>query len=322
MKFLGFGKKKDKKKDAKKEENKPKTVEQKKDNLSGVSGGEVNIKVFMTFGGSVNTLKDQFTAVETRDGAGGLLFYNQDKMFVEDVDFEKDDVFRELKIILEIKEKTPKEQLKILDKKIDRQKKIIAYLMKHDKLNAVYNFADEDLKLRDLQVLRSHIDNIDEKQGSFYTLEGGKRTFSFLKKDGFFYPIWHGVSHYSTYPDYIRKRKIHTAETEIFKTEWGNKLKRILPIATIITLAILLVILILGNLYVGTVLLGKNADMDKQLHGQAFKCAEYTSAMNMQIGALFSNKCIDMLMDEENMTRIEIADKYVPAIKDLSPEKQ
>jgi len=270
----------------------------------------------------VNTLKDEFEATEKKDGAGGLLFFNESRQFVEDVDFEKDDVFRELKIILEIKEKDRNQQLEILDQKITRQKKILTFLMKHDKLNAVYNYADQDLKLRDLQILRNHIANIKEKQGSFYTLEGGKRTFSFLKKDGFFYPIWNGVDHYSTYPDYIRKRKIHTAESEIFKSEFGDKLKKMIPPATLIVFGIIFTILILAEIFAGVILLDKIKSTDDKLHGQATMCAEYTSALNMQIGTLFNNKCIDMLMEEQNLTRIEIADKYVPSIKDLSPKKQ
>ena len=317
MKLPFIGKKKEDSDDQAK-----KVVENKKEDLTQVATGNVKIKVFMTFGGSVNTLKDEFEAKEIRDGAGGLVFFNEDKQFIEDVDFEKNDVFANLKVMLEIKEKNHSEQLNILDKKIIKQKKIIAYLLKHEKLNAVYNFCDEELKLRDLQILRGHIANIDEKQGSFYTLENGMRTFSFLKKDGFFYPIWHGVDHFSTYPDYIRKKKIHTAEAKIFEKEWHNKLKRALEPMTLI--AVLIILVVLSGLLIWGVIkvMDKSSEMDNQINNQALKCTEYTSALNIQIASLFKNKCIDMLMQEENLTRVEIADKYVPAIKDISPKKQ
>jgi len=321
MSFLGFGKKKDKKDS--KDKSKDKKLEDKKEDLSQVASGNVKVKIYMTFGGNVNTLKDEFQATQVRDGVGGLLFYNEDKRFMEDCSFERADVFRELKTILEIKEKSKEQQLKILGNKIDRQKKTIAYLIKHVKLNAVFNFADEELKLRDLQILRKHIANTSERVGAFYTLENGVRTYSFFKEDGFFYPIWNGADNYTTYPDYTRKRKVHIGEATLFNKEWEHKLKRLLPPATLITTLIILVLLVLANMYLGATLMNKHSQIDKEysdkMHGQAFQCIEYTSAINKQMATFLNNEIVQVALAKKNLTK-ETFSGTNKQIVNLNPE--
>ena len=85
-----------------------------------------------------------------------------------------------------------------------------------------------------------------------------------------------------------------------------------------------IIALVLCGIFVFSLLkvVDKSTELDKPIHAQALMCTENTIALSRQISTLFDNKCIDMLMDEENLTRVEVKEKYVPAIKNILPQKQ
>ena len=107
-----------------------------------------------------------------------------------------DDVYREMQIILEFKNKSKADKLDILQKKIDKQDKLLRYLEAYPQLNAMYNYCDEDLKSRDYKILKNYIKNHDG-EGAYFAIEEGLRVYSFMACDGYLAPIWHGIDRYT-----------------------------------------------------------------------------------------------------------------------------
>lgn len=263
------------------------------DTPSKINTNEVVIKVGVSHGGDVRHVKDTFIAREEKDGFGGLEFVEEKREFREDVNFEKEDLYNEMVILLELKDKDINEQLRELEKRIDKQKKLLSYLDKHIELNGTFNYADEALKQKDLLILYNHIKTIDEKRGAFYELdEKGRRVYTFMKKDGFLYPVWHGSNNFSNYPDYTRKKKIFNSEKAIFENEWGKYWENRINVSSILILSITFLILLIANMYGGYKLYEKHNDLDNQIHGAAYQCAEYTSQVNEEITKFLSNEIV------------------------------
>lgn len=284
--------------------------------LSKISSGKVKVKIFHPYGGSVPNLVGEFLAFQSRDASGRLSIINQSLKFDEDIDFERDDVFRELQVILEIKGNNKEKQLKILDSKITFQKKLIKYLDEHVKLNAVYNYADENLKLRSLKLLFNKIKKHDAN-GSFFSLENGLRTYSFVSKDGFFYPIWHGADDYSNYPDYVRKKKIHAEETKKFEEEWGHKFLKHAPT---FGFGIVMVVLLLLTIAMGILvfkLVDKNAQIDERINAGISSCSKYQSLVLGNMNQFLDNNIVKEALDKADLTAEEF--KKESGIIQLNP---
>lgn len=284
-----FGKKKDKKK--------------KKEDLSKTSSNKVLIKVFKDFGSDTQYLKAQYEAVERRDIYNNLVSINEKWQHNEDIDFLMEDVYRAIETTLEFKNYDKEEKIKLLDGKIKKQETIIKYLEKFVNLNAIYNYQDENLKLRDFRILRKHIKTHDEK-GSYFTIEHGVRVYSYNSMDGFLIPIWHGVDNYTQYPDHTRKLKITIQEDQRMRQELAmfNRDKKI---GNILTIGIIMVIIFFAaNCAIGWFLWEKHSTLDERIHDSAFKCADYTSMLNMRFAELIKNKIVDAPIQVVNETPV------------------
>lgn len=274
-----------------------KTKDLKRNEMGTISGDQVTIKIFRDFGSNVNQRIAKFYANEVKDGYGGLLFSNQSKDFSEEVEFQKDDIYREMKVLLDIRNLSKENQLKSIKKKIDKQRKILAYLDRHVILNGTYNYIDEKLKLRDYNLLYNHINNINETMGSFFVIEGGKRVYSFVSKDGFLYPIWHGVDHYTSYPDYVRKHKIKNKEDEVFKFEWGAFFKDNMPVMSVIVIIAVFGLLTMGNMYWTYQNYQASHDMDLIAQRGAIECQNTASLLTSNIIKLLDIKVIQKAIE-------------------------
>jgi hypothetical protein len=266
------------------------------EDVSGISSQDITIKIFRDLGSNVNTCVGEFNALEKRDSFGGMVIENAKINFLEDVDFEKEEIFDELNILLRIRNKNKKESLDILSKKIVEQKKKIKYLEKFVELNAVFNYPDEQLLLRHLTVLYNHIQNIPNERGSFFTFEKGRRVYSFVKQNGQYHPIWHNVANYTTYPDYTRKHKIANLETEIFKTEFGEFLRKYAAHGSLAMMAIILCILILGVGWAGLQVMDKSKALDVAAQKSSLECVNQYNEINKQIGQLIENEVLGPLI--------------------------
>lgn len=276
-----FGKKKGKDKEKKKGES----------NLQQISSNRILVRVYKDFGSNTQILKAEYDALEKRDSFNNLISVNTDFSHNQDTDFTIDDVYREMQIILEFKNKGKQDKLEILQKKIDYQDRLIKYLEKYPRLNAVYNYCDEDLKSRDYKILKNHIQN-HEGEGAYFTIENGLRVYSFLACDGYLAPIWHGIDRYTQYPDHTRKLKITVQEDMRMRQEIEeyNKNKKI---GNIIAWGLVITVILFGlNVYAGFKLYDKHSTLDDKIHESAYRCAELTQKLNEAYGIVITEKFI------------------------------
>lgn len=255
--------------------------EKKKNNshIEEISSNIIIVRVYKDFGSNTQILKAEYNAIEKRDSFNNLVSINEKFSHNQDTDFSIDDVYREMQIILEFKNKTKKEKLDLLQKKIEKQDRIIAYLSKYPKLNAIYNYCDEDLKSRDYKILKNHIDN-HEGEGAYFTIEKGLRVYSFLACEGYLVPIWHGIDRYTQYPDHTRKLKITVQEDMRMRQEIAeyNKNKMV---GNVLTWALIItVILFMINIYAGYKIYEKHSQLDEKIYESAYRCSSLTQQLN------------------------------------------
>ena len=291
-----------------------------KESMSGLTAQDIIIKIFRDLGSNVPSCVGEFNALEKRDSFGGMVIENSKINFLEDVDFEKEEIFDELNILLKIRNKDMKQSLDILEKKKKKQKKKIKYIERFVELNALFNYPDEQNQLRHLTVLYNHIKNIPNDRGSFFTFEKGKRCYSFVKQNGQYHPIWHNVNNYTTYPDYTRKHKIANNETEIFKSEFGEFLRKYAQHGSLALMAIILAVLIIAVSWGGFKVMDKSRNLDAIAQQSSFECINQYSAINTQITKLIQNEILGPLINESVKERSEEKESAINinTIRDLT----
>jgi len=262
----------------KKDKKKEKKEKEEKRQLRDISSNKILIRVFKDFGSNTAILKAEYEAEERRDAYNNLISVNKQFLHDEDTDFSIDDVYHEMQVLLEFKNKETKEKITIMEEKIVFQEKLIQLLEKFPPLNAIYNYADENLKLQDYRLLKEYTENI-EGQGAYFTIEKGMRVYSFDSVDGFLVPIWRGVAKHTQYPDHTRKKKIVIQEDIILQQELQkyniNKKLGNLLIWGIIAITILFAL----NLWGGLKLLEMNQDINDKINAPAEQCVDATIKM-------------------------------------------
>lgn len=271
---------------------KKKIVEE--DKLKRISSNKILIKVYKDFGSNTAILKAEYEAEERRDAYNNLVSVNKEYLHDEDTDFTIDDVYHNMQVLLEFKNKSKQDKLKILDEKIEYQENLIKYLEKFQELNAVKNYADENLKLKDYKLLREYTDNL-HGEGAYFTIEKGMRVYSFDSEDGFLIPIWRGIATHTQYPDHTRKKKIIIQEDIILKQELQkynvNKKLGNLLIWGIIAITILFAL----NLWGGLKLLEMNNNLQDKINEPGYACAENTA----KLSEVFTKAIEDKLISPE-----------------------
>lgn len=296
-----------------------KKKKESKDSVSGISSQNITIKIYRDLGSNVNTCVGEFEALENRDSFGGMIIENKKMNFLEDVDFEKEEIFDELNILLKIRNKNRLESLASLERKITTQKKKIKYLERFVELNALFNYPDEQLFLRHLTVLYNHIKNIPNERGSFFTFEKGKRSYSFVKQNGQYHPIWHNVANYTTYPDYTRKHKIANLETEIFKSEFGEWMRKYSQHAGLLMMAAIFALLIIAVGWGGFKVMEQSRTLDATAQASSLECVNQYAAINLQISKLMRNEILGPLINDSIEEREKEKENQIGlnTIKDL-----
>lgn len=300
-----FGNKKSKKKD-KKDSNSGELKKNPKEMYS-ISSDMVKIKVYSTFGGNVNQLKVEFTAKEKTNESGGIVFENEKFKFIKDIDFNESDVYKNIQLLLDLNTKTHEKKIEILEEKIKYQEKLVGYLNKFRKLNAIRNYADEKLKLDDYQVLLDHIKK-NGNDGAFFTIEEGMRVYYFAKEDGAYIPLWWSKNTNSQNPNNVTNNRTFIVENKIFDEEMSERMKQRIQLNSLITLVVVFVILISVELFAGMVLVEKFKEADMIVHGDAMKCAEETARTNQNMVNFINTECVDKLIDDRQQ---EILNKTV-----------
>lgn len=270
---------------------KKKKKAQEEKQLKDISSNKILVRVFKDFGSNTAILKAEYEAEERRDAYNNLISVNKQFLHDEDTDFSIDDVYHDMQVLLEFKNKSKGEKTKLLDTKIEYQEEMLKYLDKFPELNAKFNYADENLKLHDYRLLKEYTENIIG-EGAYFTIEKGMRVYSFDSVDGFLVPVWRGVANHSQYPDHTRKKKIVIQEDIILKQELQkyniNKKLGNLLLWGIIAITILFAL----NLWGGLRLLEMHSTLQKEMHGQAFQCVEYTAQINKLYADAVANKLL------------------------------
>jgi hypothetical protein len=281
------------KKDKKNKKDKNNKNGQPTTEINEISSNEILVRVYKDFGSNTEILKAEYPAYEMRDNFNNLISINEQFSHNQDTDFLIDDVYREMNIILELGNKTTAEKIELLDKKIKKQDRLLRDLEKFPKLNAMFNYCDEDLKSRDYKIFLNHIKKgINDGVGAYFTIEHGKRVYSFMACEGYLVPIWHGIDNYTQYPDHTRKLKITVQEDMLMKQELEefNKNKKVVNI--VVWIAVITLILFGLNIWAGTWLWGENVKIHDKFYSSAEECAKLTQEMNAAYGGLIQNVLI------------------------------
>lgn len=257
--------------------------------IKNIDSSDVGIRIYTSMGGQTRVLKANFIATEKRNEFDELVAYNSEKQFEENVDFQIDSTYRELRILLNIQNMDKKTQVKHLNKAILKQEKKIYFLNRVLKLNAIFNYQDEKKKLRDYRVIKKHIKK--EEDGGFYKIENGRRVYEFESIDGFMIPLFQGTDSFSSYPEHIRNKKIKLQGDERFRQEMAEKRMNQQAFKLGVAVLIIAVILIGVNVFwsVKNYDLYQNAEVTKA----QTSCLESTRRINEQYG-----KTVEKILDE------------------------
>lgn len=217
----------------------------KEEEVKKVNTNEVHIKIFRDLGKGLYAQAAEFKAAEKPDANTNLIASNEDARFKEDLNFVKDRVYEILEYELELQDKDLKEKAKILDQKIKEKQDFIKKFETNDEekkieLNTNYNFQDEELRLRQLRVLRDSLKY--QKLGNYVRLgQNGIRTYEFLSLDGVLYPFVFGGKYPRAHPDMTINKKIFNQENTIFTQQMGLNLNKALTWMTVVFIAICMV---------------------------------------------------------------------------------
>lgn len=281
--------------------------------LKKLSDNKILVRVYKNFGSNTSFLKAEYKAEEKRDQYNNLVSVNESYRHSEDTDFLIDDVYREMAIILEFGKKTKEQRVKLLNDRIEEQDKLLKYLKKHIPLNAIYNYADENLKSRDYKLLKNYISQHDES-GAYFTIEKGMRVYSYESVDGFLVPIWHGIDTYSKYPDHTRKMRINIQEEQKMKEEMKEYNRE-----KLVTKALTFAMILTGIIFAATLLAGfkvweEHNNIEDKINSAAYSCADLTSRMNMEFIKLMDQTLVIQTQREIERSTIKKEDT------DLAPE--
>lgn len=282
--------------------------------VSKISSTKIKVKVFKSMGGNIDVCRAEYWAVEQRNAFGELVSMNDSKDHEEDVDFIKDSVFRELQVLLNLKNKNREEATIDLNRRIRKQERLIFFLDRVPELNALYNYQDEWAKLRDYRVLRDNL-KLDE-QGSYFYIDEGVRVYEFLSIDGFFVPVWRGSLTYSSYPDHTLRKKVKIREDMKFLQEIsGHRIQTQLMNYALIMFVVLL--LALGGVGYGYYKLYQMNDQAAYTQAEQ-ACMQSSVRLNQRYAGLVENA---INLQEYIIKEKEPAENTENYIKDITPDK-
>lgn len=237
--------------------------------------------------GLVAQVGEPIICEERPDENNNLMVINEEKRFKEDLNFQKDRIFENLEFTLRTQNKSKSEKAAILDKKIRAQEDLINQIETDVNMNAKYNGNDEELKLRQLKVLRSSLQM--ETSGNYMRLgKGGIRQYEFVVVDGILYPYFFGGKWYRVYPDLLVKKKIFNQENTIFRNEIGNLQKNILNWMVVISLAIG-VIMMAGGGWMMQHAYGQNSEVTMVANQGALSCTNTLAKINENYGTIIND---------------------------------
>lgn len=266
---------KDKKKDPKQGEEKD-TARDKE--IGNVNTKLVKVIIFRPLSeGLVSQVGSPIICEERKDNDNNLMVINEVNKFKENFSFSIDRVYEVMNFSLKMQNKTKKEKLLIISKAITTQEELLDTIDSDVKENATYNYCDEELKLRQLNIFKDSLRR--ESQGNYVRLgQGGIRQYEMIVVDGILYPYFFGSKFFRVYPDLLVKKKIFNHENTVFKNETSALQKGILNWITVITLIIGLVMIVIGGLMMSHAYT-KNSEITADANKGAIICSNAMASM-------------------------------------------
>lgn len=262
-----------------------KKKDKKKEEDEKVTSNSVKIEIYSKISEDLMGLKAEFFAIENNDKDTNRVTTNEDKFFKENLAFSRDVTLDALEYTLEIEQKSKKEKLVILDKKIKEQKELIRKFEQEPKdgeenINAKYNYENEYLKLRQLNVIRDGLKKA--KRGAYMRLKNGIKTFEFVGVDGVLYPYFFGGNFYRAYPDFEIKKKIYNREQTLLDQQM--KVGKEGMMNWIYIFATVLVVSIMLNVGFGYFLWDSSQDRNMEINQAGINCNNAMASISNTYG--------------------------------------
>ena len=240
VKKIFFNKPKDPKQD-----NTQNNQEDKK--ISNVNTNLIKVKIYRPISEDlVAQVGEPIICEEKKDENNNLLVINNEKNFKEDFSFPIDSVYEIMNFSLKLQNKKKSEKIRIIDEAIKEQENLLNEINADVELNAKYNYNDEELRLRRLNIFKDSFKK--ETKGNYMRLgKGGIREYELISIDGILFPYFFGSKLFRVYPDLQVKKKIFNHENSVFRAETSALQKGIMNWITVITLIIGLVMMAGGG---------------------------------------------------------------------------
>jgi len=212
--------------------NKKKETEEK-----GFNSKIVNVVIEKIINGNLVQEIAEFKAYQNQSESKSVVIQNPEMDFVEELDFTENELIKNIKLTLELKNKTKKEKLNLLEDSISYQNSRInrikdGYLYEimddgkpatdenGNQIKTKVNYIDEDIYLRLLQVLKEHIQDYDDNGVYEIINKEGYREIRFALIDDFLYPLLRSPNKKVIYRNIVTKKKIYKVKSDLNRQEF------------------------------------------------------------------------------------------------------
>lgn len=209
----------------------------KESDEKGFNSLVVNVVVEKVLNGNLVQEVAEFKALQDKSESKSFIIQNPEMDFVEELDFSENEIIKNLKLTLELKNKTKEEKLRILKKSIEYQtirfnrikdgylyefddngKKVLDDEGKQKKTKV--NYIDEERYLRFLQVLKEHVEDYDGNAVYEIINKEGYREIRFALIDDFLYPLMRSPNKKSIYRNMVTKKKVYKVKSDLNRQEF------------------------------------------------------------------------------------------------------
>ena len=181
-------------------------------------------------------------------------------------------------------------------------------------MNSLYNFEDEDLRLRQLKVLLDSLKR--ETNGSYMRIERGIRVYEFVCVDGILIPYFFGGRFFRAYPDFEVKKKLYNREQTMLDQQMKLGDKGMLN--WVFILLIVLVLSLLGVAFMGYGVWVKNSNIDMQVNTAGINCNNAMSSIVANYGNIVNDYLKEKQAENQILKKNEV-DNTINSPVSISP---
>lgn len=254
--------------------------EKERKQLEEIASNNIKIRIYRSVGSDLVTKVAEFMAQEIQDENKSLIVINEEYNFKEDFGFSKDRVYESMELQLKLRNKDKKTRYELITQQIKLQEKLVEKLEVDIDENKNYNYQDEELKLRQLRILRDSVKK--EVQGSYMRLEkNGVKCYEFLSVDGILKPYFFGNTDLRVYPDLQTKKKLFNSENTIFQNE--HNIGGYINWISIVLIGIA-VLFVFGNAFWSFNLYTKSSEISMEINEGGLICTNSMAEIHREYG--------------------------------------